>query len=89
MCEAHEEKVQLKNKNNHANEQEVLLPGQSDEGGGEESDQWQDPRAMQVLGVKPESQQEEQQEGGQESDQGQDPQLVEVLEEKLENQQKI
>jgi hypothetical protein len=38
-CEAHEGKVQLKNKNNHANEQEVLLPDQSDEGGGEESDQ--------------------------------------------------
>ena len=36
-CEAHKGKVQLKNKNNHANEQEVFLPGQSDERGGEES----------------------------------------------------
>ena len=44
---------------------------------------------MQVLGAKPESQQEEQQEGGQESDLGQDPQLVELLEEKSENQQEI
>ncbi len=44
---------------------------------------------MQVLGAKPKSQQEEQQEGGQKSDQGQDPQLVEVLEERLENQQEI
>ena len=82
-------KYSWKNKNNHANKQEVLLPGQSDEGGGEESNQWQDPQAVQVLRAKSESQQEEQQEGGQESDQGQDPQLVKVLEEKPENQQEI
>ena len=53
--------------------------------GGEESDQWQDPRAVQVLREEPESQQEEQQEEGQKSEQGQDPQLVEGLEEKPEN----
>ena len=37
--EAHDGKAQLKNKNNHANEQEVFLPGQIDERGGEESNQ--------------------------------------------------